>query len=507
LAVVYLALLVERFPRLIGYQNANSDVASAYVLADAVSRGHTGHVVLGTQGMWVPLWFGLLTHGLSFHRVLWEISPALLLLAAAALIGWTVARLASASAGLLATALIVAASPTALVDFSAPAYHNVIVPGAAVLGAYLVWLTQREHSLRAHIVSGVALSLLVGTFLASDELLAAVGLVPFLAAAVVIHLRAGRPPWLYPVIGVLAGSVVVAVITSLAMSGLGFSDNPPPIALTRRLIPEHIKWLVQGLLHFGNGLSVAPHSSARTALVVAAAVATAAGVAAGAWLGARSLASPRWLRGSPALAAHTLFWASSLLCAAAAYVVSTFASYPQTERYFLVAIPAVAATASLVSRRGGARLAVAAGASLVIAASIVSLVAGDERYVIFQGPDSSQAARIQALVRSQHLGIGYGGYWDAADLDWITHERLRVYPLTDRFGPLEPMYENRAAAWYVPRPHTPSYLLLAPGDDNLANAIPPSLPAPARELHLGSVTVAVYPYDIARYLHPPRNGS
>jgi hypothetical protein len=213
------------------------------------------------------------------------------------------------------------------------------------------------------------------------------------------------------------------------------------------------------------------------------------------------------LRGSPALAAHTLFWASSLLCAAAAYVVSTFASYPQTERYFLVAIPAVAATASLVSRRGGARLAVAAGASLVIAASIVSLVAGDERYVIFQGPDSSQAARIQALVRSQHLGIGYGGYWDAADLDWITHERLRVYPLTDRFGPLEPMYENRVAAWYVPRPHTPSYLLLAPGDDNLANAIPPSLPAPARELHLGSVTVAVYPYDIARYLHPPRNGS
>jgi hypothetical protein len=507
LAVAYVAVLVQRFPRLIGYENANSDFASAYLLADTVSRGHTGHVVLGTQGMWVPLWWGLLTHGLSFHRALWEISPALLLLAAAVLIGWTVARVASASAGLLATSLIIAASPTALVDFTAPAYHNLIIPGAAVLCAYLVWLLGEEHSRAALIASAAGLSVVVGTFLASDELLAVVGLVPFCAAALVVGLRQRRLRRLYPAAGLLGGSIVAAIITSQVMGALNFSDNPPPVAFTRRLIPEHLKWLLQGLLHFGNGLSVAPHSSARTVLVVAAAGVTAAGVAGTAWLALRSLGHSRWLRGSAALAAHSLFWATSLACAAAAYVVTTFASYPQTERYFLVAIPAVAATAPLLAHRFAARAAVAAGACVVMAASLVSLLAGDERAVIFQGPDTPQAAQIQALVRSQRLGVGYAGYWDAASADWITHERLNIYPLTDRFGPVEPMYQNRVAAWYAPRAHTPSYLVLAPGDDNLADAIPPSLPRPAREVHLGPVTVAIYPDDIAKYLRPPRNGS
>lgn len=505
LAIAYLVLLVARFPQLVGYENANSDYASAYVLADAISHGHTGPVVLGTQGLWVPLWYGLLTHGLSFHRVLWEISPAVLMLAAAALIGWTVARVASAAAGLLAFALIVVASPTVLVDFTAPANHNLIIPGTAVLGAYLLWLLRTEHSSRALIASAVGLSLLIGTFLASDELLALVGLVPFLTTALLIGVRTGRRRMLYPVAGLLAGSIVVAIITSRVMGALHFGDTPPPLALTRRLVPEHIKWLVQGLLHFGNGLGVAPHSSVRTILVIAAAVVTAAGLAATGWLGGRSLISRSRVRACPQLSAHTLFWATSLLCAAIAYVVTTYASYPQTERYFLVAVPAVAATAPLIANRTVPRLVVAAGASIVMAASIVSLLAGDERYVVFQGTDSSQAAQIEALAQAQHLGIGYAGYWDAANLDWITKERLHVYPLTDRYGPVEPMYENRVATWYRPRPHTPSYLLLAPGDDNLIDAVPPGLPKPARERQLGPVTVAIYPYDIAAYLPPAPN--
>ena len=62
LASAYLVLLVSRFPRLIRWENADSDIASAFTLTEAIAHGHTGSVVLSTQGSWVPLAFGLLTH-------------------------------------------------------------------------------------------------------------------------------------------------------------------------------------------------------------------------------------------------------------------------------------------------------------------------------------------------------------------------------------------------------------------------------------------------------------
>jgi hypothetical protein len=83
--------------------------------------------------------------------------------------------------------------------------------------------------------------------------------------------------------------------------------------------------------------------------------------------------------------------------------------------------------------------------------------------------------RIEALVHSRHLGVGYAGYWDAAPLDWLSHEHLRVFPLTRVFGHTEPMSIARVAAWYRPRGN------------------------------IGQATVATYPYDIAAYLHRPIN--
>src|SRR5437660_551814 len=182
LAGVYLVLLIIRFPQLIGWENGDSDIASAYVLTDAISHGHTGHVVMSTQGSWVPLWYGLLTQGLGFHRVLWATSPALLTLAAALLIGWSLPRL----------------------------------------------------------------------------------------------------------------------------------------RFTSTFIPLHIRWLVQGLLRLGNGLSVAPHPGVRTPLVVAAGIATGGALAAVLWFAGRGVIRPAAGAAGRARDAHVLFWTSSLLCPAAA---------------------------------------------------------------------------------------------------------------------------------------------------------------------------------------------
>jgi hypothetical protein len=146
---------------------------------------------------------------------------------------------------------------------------------------------------------------------------------------------------------------------------------------------------------------------------------------------------------------------------------------------------------------------VSAGATIFIAASVTALASNDERRLIYVGSAVPQASQIEAFVKSQHLSVGYAGYWDAANLDWVTHERLHVYPITDRFGPTESMYLARVAAWYRPRPNTPSYLLLTPQDADLADRVPRDLPSPQHEYRVGTVTLAVYPYDIAALLHPP----
>jgi hypothetical protein len=502
LAVAYLVLLVVRFPQLIGWENADSDIASAYVLTDAVSLGHTGHVVMSTQGSWVPLWYGLVTAGLGFHRVLWEISPALLTLATALLIGWSVSRLSGRLAGALSVALIVAASPTALFPFSAAFFHNTTIPGVALLGAYLVWITAERRTGWRPIAAGALMSLLVGTFLASDEMLAVVGIVPFLGVAVLRRVRARERTGFGAVLAVGGGSIAVALITSAVMGSLNFSTTTPRLRFTSTFIPLHLKWLVQGLLRIGNGLSVAPHSEIRTPLVAAAGLATISALAAMFWLAGRSTIRPGAEAAGRARDAHLMFWASSLLCAAAAYVVTTVVSAP-TDRYLVVAVPAVAATVPLLVTGPRASWLVATGATIFIAASIVSLAANDARRLFYEGATVPVAARLEAFVRSHHLEKGYAGYWDAANLDWVSHERLHVYPLTDRFGPTEPMYLARAQAWYRSRPNTPTYLLLAPNDADLVDTVPRDLPAPSREVRIGPITVAVYPYDIAAYLHAP----
>jgi hypothetical protein len=502
LAAAYLVLLVVRFPQLIGWENADSDIASAYVLTDAISLGHTGHVVMSTQGSWVPLWYGLITHGLGFHRVLWEISPALLTLAAALLIGWSVSRLRGRLAGALSVALIVAASPTALFPFSAAFFHNTTIPGVALLGAYLVWITARRRTGWPAVAAGALASLLVGVFLASDEQLAVVGLVPFLGVGVLRRARARDRTGFAEILAVGVGAIAVALITSEVMRSLDFSTTTPKLRFTSTFIPLHAKWLVQGLLRIGNGLSVAPHSGIRTPLVVAAGIATTAAVAAMLWLAGRSAIRPAAEVAGRARDAHLMFWASSLLCAAVAYVVTTVVSAP-TDRYLVVAVPAVAATVPLLATGARAAWLVSTGATIFIAASIVSLAANDERRLFYEGATVPEAGRIEAFVRSHHLTVGYAGYWDAANLDWVSHERLHVYPLTDRFGPTEPMYLARAQAWYRARPSTPTYLLLAPNDADLADRVPHDLPTPSRVVRIGAISVAIYPYDIAAYLHRP----
>jgi hypothetical protein len=361
-------------------------------------------------------------------------------------------------------------------------------------------------------------SLVVGAFLASDELLGVLGLAPFFGVSALLALRTRDRSGLLAVAAVTCGSVLVGVITSAVMRALDFRTTTPGFGLTRTLVGAHLKWLAQGLLRMGNGLSVAPHDSIRTPLTFAAGIVTVCALLALFWVAGRSLVRARAREAPPAPTAarhdtddlararalHAMFWAASLLSAATGYVITSVALIP-SDRYFLVAIPAVAATVPLLLTSRRAAWVISAAATVFIAGSIVALAANDERNLTTRPAAVSQARQIEAEVQNLHLGVGYAGYWEAAGLSWTTHERVHVYPVTDVGGHIQPMYLARAAAWYRPRPRTSSYLLLEPGDPVLADRIPRALPEPEREIHLGRVTLAVYPYDIAAYFQAPVN--
>jgi hypothetical protein len=502
LAAVYVVLLIVRFPQLIGWLNGDADYASAYVLPELIAHGHTGGVMMSTQGAWASLWFGLATAWLSFHRVLWEIAPALIALLSALVVGWATARVATRAAGVLAVALIVAASPVGIANFAAPWAHNTTLLGVALLVAFLVWLYGAQRRPVAIAAAAAALSLIVGIFAASDSLLLTEGLIPFVAAPLLLAITGSDRRGLLPVWSVAAGATVMSGITSSVMRSLGYRTTSPPLHFAGSQVGVHIRWLAQGLLHMGNGLTVAPESSWRTPLTIAAAVVTICAVGAATWLAARHARHPG-VGQMRARSVFVTFWAASVICAATAYVL--LVEVP-SDQYFLVAIPAVAATVPLLAGSRRANRLIAAGATVFIAASIVALAAGDSRHVNHLAMNPSDTSRIEAVVQSHRLGIGYASYWEAAPLDWFSHGRLQIHPIEEIDYQTQPMVGPRIDAWYRVHPHTPSYVLLAPDDNLLPDHVPSDLPAPQRLIKVGKFTLATYSYDIAAYLHRPVAG-
>jgi hypothetical protein len=305
-----------------------------------------------------------------------------------------------------------------------------------------------------------------------------------------------------PVLAVTVGSAVFDGITSAVMRSLGYRTTSPPLHFASSQIGVHARWLAQGVLHMGNGLTLVPESSSRMPLTVAAAAVTICAVGAAARFAARHARHPG-VGPMRVRSVFVTFWAASVACAATAYMLLVVVP---SDQYFLVAIPAIAATIPLLGGTRRANRLIAAGATIFIAASIVGLASGDSRYVNHLSMTSGDTSRIEAAVQSHKLGIGYASYWEAAPLDWFSHERLRVYPIERLEGKTQPMTGPSLGAWYRPHPHTPSYLLLAPDDNLLPDHVPPDLPPPQHLIKVGKYTLATYSYDIAAYLHRPTVG-
>ncbi len=516
IAAVYVSVFVAQLPHNIWVIGWDSDFASGFTVpATVVRTGTGGHTVLGTYALYVPLWFGLLTAWLPLHRELWEIAPTMLSVAAALILGWSVAQIANRRAAMLAVLIVLIASPATLILFMSPVAHNTVYVGTALCGAYLVWLARGGARRRATTLAVPPLAAVVlGTCLASDVVLATTGLGPLALTAVLACVRRDRHS---RVVGISALTTVlvalpVAKVTSTIMASLGYRTNPPPLTVAPlSTLPAHARLLLTGLeALFGGNVGTAAPGTLHTELGVACDVVMAAALLTLLVAGTRSaiglLSGRREARQlAPirlAASLYTVYWASSAAMACGAYLLSEFLESAHEPFYLSVVLSVAAVVPLFVSRRPLARRLVIAGVSIFFTASVVGLTSQSIAPI---PPLARYEADVVRLAKADDVTAGYAGYWDASSLTWISRERVKVRPVFQCPNPggaeLCIFSQETVPSWYVPRRRRS--FLLVDSTPFAITSLPAGLGRPLATYRFGPIQMYVYPYDIASRLGPP----
>ena len=521
LGAAYLVWFLVRLPKSIVEILWDSDYASGYTLTQTLARsGDGGHTLISTTGAWLPLWFGLLTAHLPFHRQLWEIAPTLLFLGTALIIGWCVTKVGTWRAGVFAVLITTVASPWTLGILMAPVAHNTVYPGTALLGAYLLWLTHVPERRRSIAVAVPLLgALALGIAIASDALIIVTGVLPLALILLMAALQPSRRARVAALSGfcTLAGAVPVAIATNSIMKGAGYATVPTSPRLeiaSLSSVGPHIQLMAEGLRELTNGY-LGPHWPGKLHAQVGTAcdVVAALGLLTLLYFGVRS--SLRLARRScedgdtqlPRLL-HIGYWFISALVVCAAFLFTTApgTGVPKHESYFLTLIFSVGAVTPLMMRpRSPTRWLIPVGLSVFAAGSIIGL---KWNYLqAFEPPIARYASRITHIAQAEHATVGYAGYWDASSLTWNARERILVRPLEQCPNPagaeICPFFAMRTPSWYAPKSQR-SFLLVDPAETYVVT-LPRGLGNPTASYSLGAITMYVYPYDIASRLGPPPN--
>jgi len=197
--------------------------------------------------------------------------------------------------------------------------------------------------------------------------------------------------------------------------------------------------------------------------------------------------------------AYFSFWITSLIVTTLVYAGSTAAVSPDTARYLVCAYIAVAALLPAVVRGQRFRLALAAGVSVFALASIYELQSRPAEAT--KGPSYTATAAVVRFASAHGIRVGYADYWDAFDLTWRSRFRLHVYPV-NRCLPASPALCKHGisiSSWYVPRPDTPTMLIVDPANAGVAGPDRRS-GRPTATARVAGMTVYLYPYDIAARL-------
>jgi hypothetical protein len=520
LTLLYAVLVLVRLDRIITDLLWNSDYASGLTLAQTVAHaGSAGNTTISTTGAWMDLWFGLVTTHLPLHRQLWEISPTILFILSALVIGRAVWRLSGPVTGIASALAILLASPWALAIFLAPVAHNTVYPTTAILGGGLPWILRHRDRGRVAWALVLAVSaVLLGTSLASDKLVLVTGIVPLaLTALIALWQRSGEVR--RAAVGVLAVIVLaipVELATNAIMTAEGYAITSPKLVLASlRSWPFHLRLLLDGIRQFsGSYLMSRGEGTWRFALGLLCTLVLVLVVAVfvvGAVRMLRALVLQRSME-HPELgrALHVSYWFASALVTCAAFVCSTAdgGNTSSHDSYFLTVVFSAGATVPLLV--GGAyrlRLPRRAGAIALAVFALGSSVGVTQGGILgVPKPLAAYAGSIVSIARADHVRYGYAGYWDASSLTWESDEAVLVRPLLQCSNPdprgagVCPFLLMRTASWYRPV-HRRSFLLVDP-DNVFVTSLPANLGRPLAVHPIGPLTMYVYPYDIASKLGP-----
>ncbi|HEY4811288.1 MAG TPA: hypothetical protein VIH71_09550 [Solirubrobacteraceae bacterium] len=520
IAAVYVIVFLIKLSHNLTALGWESDYSSTFLQAETLAKvGSGGETVMASAGQWVPLWFGLLTARLPLHRELWTITPTLLFIASALTVGWSVSKVADRRAAVLAVLIGVIASPLALAFFMAEA-HNTVYPCTALLGAYLVWLARGEQRRRLVTVAvPPLLGVVIGTCMASDLLVVATATVPLGVTALLVFIRRDRLDrhakrvWL-SALTTIAVAVPIAKLTTYVMSSLHFLTLPAPIKFASLSeLPQRGQLLFKGLKALFNGY-LGPerpgtlHTELGIASDVVMSVALIALLGVGAFTTVRFVASGLRKRNGQAAtefarSLHVIYWVVSAVSVCGAYWIAGEGSTTTHESYYGTAIFSVAAVIPLLlATRAAARWLIAGCMSLFFTASLVGL---SNNYIGLAAGLEHSSAAITKIAQAFHVKYGYGTWLDASALTWETHERVIVRPVVVcEYGGgvgLCPGFQDLVTSWYIPQQrHT--FLLIEDNGVGLGS-LPEGLGKPLAAYRVDSMSMYIYPYDIASRLGRP----
>jgi len=510
LAAVYLIVLAVDFSQVITSINLYGDAVIAPVLGKLIGQAPAGsHVVLGHHAYYEEFLFLRATAGLSFYRQLWEVAPLIWTLVGVGLLAWSARSSLGGFAALLTASAVVCFGVLGRSSFFTFDWHGLTVFHTILVGCALVWLAPRADRIRWPTVAalGVALGLVSALPMASDVLFVFWALIPMLTAAVAIAWRSeGRARWtpiafaaITAIVSLLAGAEIAHILRA---GGVTATTPPDTFVSSAAMVVNNIEVLFEGLMALGGGYFFGMPVNLVGLLAFASGILIVAAIVFG-LIEVRRMAAVyrRPATGSiPATKlAYVAFWASSLVIQAVVFVVTGIPKFNTgSSRYALAGYVAVMALFPLLARRGSRwRVAITAGVCVFALSSIVQLArqpfAAFGRY-----PTPSVAARVLNFARAYHVRYGYAGYWDAPDLTWLTRFHLKIYPIESNCGPYGvcPTAPARIDTWYVPKPRTRSLLIADSAVTGVAS-IDPRLGSPIATTRIGTLTLAVYPFDIA----------
>lgn len=529
IAAAYLLTLALQFNRLLGSTYLSADVASAPVIGELFGHG-PGHpqVLLGHLGWYSTLLFELGTRWLPLHRQIWEGAPYAMALASAALVSWGAWRVAGRWAAAIAASIMVCAGPGMLTLLLALNDHASTWFTLAVLGAFVVALEQRADTLAGVWLAALAVvvGVLLGANAASDVLLSIAGAAPLLLAV-------GCTWGLHPSARTARAAAFALLSAAIALASgllvhawahheniLAASDAKTTVFVGANAVGANFRLWWQSLAVLGNGdffgetLSFSSVLAFVCAALSIAAVLLVASATRGALAQAlaarreRPHAREQSVRPQPReqsmRLAWCVFWGSSLVALSAAFIFSGIPEDLGSSRYLVGAIYAAAALVPLLGNRSvAARVAVTAGATLYAFTGWLALA---QHRLIDAAPASPTyrlASAVEGFAHREHLGAGYAGYWDAAPITWATHMRVKVYPVDDCAGNqhLCGFELHFISNWYTPAPTMKTFLLSDPTYPAEPSAPTPDLGAPIAVHQIGTVTMYVYPYNIASRLY------